>query len=733
MNGVTMKKLIIFFLAILTITTLAQTNSKKLTLEDIWGSQKFFGQSLRMVKWLDGGNKFSYLETDFQKRSTNIAIYDIKNKTKSVLLSSDELKLADSDSKFMIMNYEFSPDENYILFTGLLPARSIKSGGNIYLYNLKTKEFFQVETGEAVMNVKFSPDSKKLGYVKNDNLFVYDISTRTEKQLTFDGNGVIINGHFDWVYEEEFSIIDGWRFSPDGKQIAFWQLDQSPVPEIEIQQFDSLYFNSIKMRYPKAGARNSIVKIGVVDIESGKINWMNIGEEIDIYIPRIYWTTRENELAIVRLNRLQNKLELLLADTKTGNSKVIYTDTDSCWVDVELMDVYFFKDKKHFLISSEKNGYKHFYFYDYSGKLIRQITNGQWEVDRLIEVDEKQNVLYFTSGLGNPLVRNLYLIKLDGKGLKRLTPFEGTSSINSSPNLKYFIVTNSSVKPVTRTFLIDNSGKILDTLIKNENLEKTLSEYNLSTPEFLTITTSDGVVLNAMMIKPANFDPQKKYPVLFYNYSGPGSQIVRNSWGGPQYLWHQMLAQEGYIIFMIDNRGTGGRGKSFKNIVYKNLGHWEVNDLVEAAKYLMTLPYVDAERIGIWGWSYGGYISALTILEGNEYFKCAVSVAPVTHWKFYDTIYTERYMSTPQLNPEGYETSAVTNKADKLKGKLLLIHGTADDNVHFQNTVVLVDELIKANKQFQVMFYPGKDHGISGGKTRLQLFTLITNFIKENL
>lgn len=728
-----MIRLILLLIAILNITTFAQTNSKKFTLEEIWGSPKFFAQSLRMVKWIDGGNKFTYLETDLQKRTTNIMVYDIKSKSKSILISSDELKLAESDAKFTIMNYDFSPDGNYILFTGLLPARSIKSGGNIFLYNLKTKEFFQVETGGSVINVKFSPDSKKLGYVKNDNLFIYDIPTRIEKQLTFDGNGVVINGHFDWVYEEEFSIIDGWRFSPDGKQIAFWQLDQSPVPEIEIQQFDSLYFNSIKMRYPKAGSRNSIVKIGVVDIDNGKINWMNIGDEIDIYIPRIYWTSRENELAIVRMNRLQNKLELLLAHTKTGNSKIIYTDTDSCWVDVELMDIYFFKDKKHFLISSEKSGFKHFYLYDYSGKMIRQITNGQWEVDRLIEVDEKYNLIYFTSGLGNPLIRNLYSIKLDGKALKRLTPFEGTNFINSSPNLKYFIITNSSVKSVSKTFLIDENGKILDTLINNENLEKTLSEYKISTPEFITFTTSDGVVLNAIMIKPVDFDPQKKYPVLFYNYSGPGSQIVRNAWGGTQFLWHQMLAQEGYIIFMVDNRGTGGRGKSFKNFVYKNLGHWEVNDIIEAAKYLMTLPYVDHERIGIWGWSYGGYISALTLLEGNEYFRCAVSVAPVTHWKFYDTIYTERYMSTPELNPEGYEKSAVTNKADKLKGRLLLIHGTADDNVHFQNTVVLVDELIKANKQFQVMFYPGKDHGISGGKTRLQLFTLITSFIKENL
>lgn len=729
-----MKKFLFIFISFaFFVQSFAQTSNKKFTLEEIWGSPKFSTQSLRMVKWIENGNKFTYLETDFQKRITNIMVYDIKSKSKSVLLSSDELKIGDEKSKFTIMNYEFSPDERYILFTGLLPARSIKSGGNIFLYDRKTKEFFEVETKDDVINVKFSPDSKKLGYVKKDNLFVYDISTRTERQLTFDGNGIIINGHFDWVYEEEFSIIDGWQFSSDGNQIAFWQLDQSPVPEIEIQQFDSLYFNSIKMRYPKAGAHNSIVKIGVVHLSNGKITFMDLGKETDIYIPRIYFTQRENELAVIRMNRLQNKLELLLANTQTGTSKVIYTDTDSCWVDVENLDLYFLKDKKHFLITSEKDGFKHIYLYDYTGKLIQQITKGQWEVDRLVEVDEKNQLIYFTSGLGNPLIRNLYSIKFNGKNLNQVTKFDGWSFINFSSNLKNLIVTNSSSVTAPKVYLMDVNGKILETLIDNKNLEVTLSEYSFSKPEFLTFTTSDGVTINAMMIKPPDFDPNKKYPVLFYNYSGPGSQIVRDIWGGAQYLWHQMLAQEGYIIFMIDNRGTGGRGKSFKNIVYKNLGHWEVNDLVEAAKFLQTLPYVDGERIGIWGWSYGGYISALTILEGNAFFKTAVSVAPVTHWKFYDTIYTERYMSTPELNPEGYEKSAVINKADKLNGKLLLIHGTADDNVHFQNTVVLVDELIKANKQFQVMFYPGKDHGIAGGKTRLQLFTLITNFIKENL
>lgn len=729
-----MKRILLIITSIVIFAqTYAQTSLRKFTLEEIWGSPKFLSQSLRMVKWIDGGEKFTFLEVDPQKRTTNIMVYDIKTKTRSIFLSGDELKVNKTDSNFMIRNYDFSPDERYILFTGLLPARSVKSGGNIFIYDRKTKEFFEIETSSNVVNVKFSPDSKQIGYVKNDNLFIYDLSTRSERQLTFDGNGIIINGHFDWVYEEEFSIIDGWTFSPDGKQIAFWQLDQSPVPEIEIQQFDSLYFNSIRMRYPKAGSPNSIVKIGVINLSDNKITFMDIGKETDIYIPRIYFTRSENELAIIRMNRLQNKLELLLANTLDGRTKVILTETDSCWVELEKREIYFLKDKKHFLITSERDNFKHIYLFDLNGRLVRQITKGNWEIDRIAQIDEKNELIYFTSGLGNPLVRYLFRINFNGEKMSKITNVDGTNSVNFSPNLINFILTHSSVKSVPKVYLLDVSGRVLDTLVNNQNLEKTLKEYSLPVPEFLSFTTSDGISINAMIIKPPDFDPNKKYPVLFHNYSGPGSQIVLDLWGGPQYLWHLMMAQEGYIIFMIDNRGTGGRGKSFRNMVYKNLGHWEVYDLIEAAKFLQTLPFVDAQRIGIWGWSYGGYISALTILEGNEYFKTAVAVAPVTHWKFYDTIYTERYMSTPELNPQGYEKSAVINKAEKLKGKFLLIHGTADDNVHFQNTVVLVDELIKANKQFQVMFYPGKDHGIGGGKTRLQLFTLITNFIMQNL
>ncbi|MCX8010439.1 MAG: DPP IV N-terminal domain-containing protein, partial [Ignavibacteria bacterium] len=430
-----------FFILIILFTEVlfAQDGHKKFTIEEIFSSNKFSSKTLRGVRWIEGGNKFTYLEMDTLTKQNNIWVYDLKSKQRKLFLNAEELKINDSSKPFMIMNYEFSPNEKKILFTGLIPARRQVSGGAIYIYDLNKKKFFEIETQGNTKNVKFSNDGNKIGYVKNDNIFVYDLINGKETQLTFDGDGIVLNGHFDWVYEEEFSISDGWQFSPDGKQIAFWRLDQTPVPQIEIQQFDSLYFNSIKMRYPKAGAPNSIVKIGVVDIHSGKTTWMDIGDEIDIYIPRIRWTETPNILSIQRLNRLQNKLELMLADSKTGKSKVIYTDVDSCWIDVEDANLVFLKDKKRFIISSERDGFKHLYLYDMNGNLINQITKGNWEVAGISSVDEKNEQLFFTAGIQNPTQRFLYKINFDGSGFKQITKDNGTSSFNFSPNSKYCI------------------------------------------------------------------------------------------------------------------------------------------------------------------------------------------------------------------------------------------------------------------------------------------------------
>jgi dipeptidyl-peptidase-4 len=725
------KNLFFLFIILLFVTQVTNGQLKKLTIDDVFTNRSFFPKSIMGLQWFDNGNSYSFFKMNPETKSMDIYSHDLKSGEEKVIVTGSELKLKEGDAPFIIRNYEWSPNGRFILFTGMLPARSLKTGGTFYLFDFVDKKFFLLaESEQEQINAQFSPDGNKLGFVRGGNLFIVDILTKVEKQLTFDGNENILNGHFDWVYEEEFSIIKGFEWSPDSKTIAYWRLDQSEVPQIQIQKWDSLYLNSIDMRYPKAGAKNSDVKIGIVSIETGKNVFADPGSETDIYIPRIKFTSDPNILSIQRLNRLQNKLDFLFADVTTGKIKTVFTETDSCWIDIN-DNLKFLKDGKHLIWQSEQDGYNHFYLKDYSGKVINQITKGKWETDNIHFVDEENKLIYYSSNERGTIYSDLYLIKFDGTGKKRLTENAGTHSINFSSGGEYFIDRYSSISLIPSSLLYDKDGKKVRDLALSSMAA--FKEYDLGSSEFVSFTTTDGIELNGMLIKPTDFDPNKKYPVLIYNYSGPGSQIVKDSWQGANLIWHLMLAQKGYLVFMLDNRGTGGRGKEFKNIVYKNLGHWEANDQIEGAMYLASLPFVDAERIGIWGWSYGGYISALTLMKGAEYFKTAISVALVSHWKFYDTIYTERFMSLPSLNPEGYESSAVLTYTNKLKGKLLLVHGTADDNVHFQNAVTLVNKLISENIQFETMYYPEKDHGIYGGKTRLHLYNMMTNFLLNNL
>jgi dipeptidyl-peptidase-4 len=725
------KNIFPFFIILLFITTIANGQLTKLTVDDVFTNRSFAPKSIMGLQWFDNGNSYSFLKMNPETKSMDLYRHDLKSGEEKVIVSGSELKLKEGDAPFVIRNYEWSPNGRFILFTGMLPARSLKSGGTFYLFDFTEKKFFLLaESEQEQINAQFSPDGNKLGFVRGDNLFTVDIFTKEEKQLTFDGNENILNGHFDWVYEEEFGIIKGFEWSPDSKTIAYWRLDQTEVPQIQIQKWDSLYLNSIDMRYPKAGAKNSDVKIGIVSVETGKNVFADLGSETDIYIPRIKFTSNPNMLSIQRLNRLQNKLDFLFADVATGKTTTVFTETDPCWIEIN-DNLKFLKDGKHLIWQSERDGFNHFYLKDYNGKVINQITKGKWETDNIHFVDEQNKLIYYSSNERGTIYSDLYVIKFDGSGKKRLTENAGTHAINFSSGGEYFIDRYSNASLIPSSFLFDKKGeKVRGLAVSTMDGFK---DYDLGTSEFVSFTTTDGVTLNGMLIKPSDFDQTKKYPVLIYNYSGPGSQTVKDSWQGANLLWHMMLAQKGYLVFMLDNRGTGGRGKEFKNIVYKNLGHWEVNDHIEGAKYLAPLPFVDAERIGIWGWSYGGYISALTLMKGAEYFKTAISVAPVTHWKFYDSIYTERFMSLPSLNPEGYETSAVLTYTDKLKGKLLLVHGTADDNVHFQNAVALVNKLIAENIQFETMYYPEKDHGIYGGKTRLHLYNMMTNFLLNNL
>ncbi len=718
----------------------AQQRGKEFTVDDIYASRKFTSERFRSMRWIEGGKAASYLETDTATKVTNIWRYDVADGSTSVLVAGTDLKLPGAEKPIDVENYIFSKDERKVLFTGTLTARRLKTGGDFYLWDRDHEVLKQLtDTRDEQLNVKFSHDGKKIGFVRNENLVVLDLESGFEKQLTFDGGGHVLNGHFDWVYEEEFGIIDGWRWSPDDRRIAFWQLDENRVPEFPIVDFLPLHQELETMRYPKSGDPNSIVRIGVVDAstEGGgrpPVTWLDIGAPADstqdVYIPRMEWTTDPTGLSVQKLNRLQNRLELLLFNVETGALRTLLTESSDTWVEMR-NDLEFLEKSDAFLWTSERDGYRHLYLYDMEGRLIRQLTKGTWEVDNVPGVDEEKGVVYFTAGVTSPLDRDLYSVKLDGTGMKRITTETGVHSINFTPDFSVYRESFSDANTPARTALFRADGSLIRVLADGKI--EALNEYVISPMKFFTFTTTDGVELNGWMIKPPDFDPGKKYPVLMYVYGGPGSQTVRNSWGGSNYFWYQMLAQKGYVIVSVDNRGTGARGVKFKTITYKNLGKWETNDQAEAARYLGGLPYIDASRIGIWGWSYGGYMTLMAMTTAADVFSTGVSVAPVTNWKFYDTIYTERYMQTPELNPDGYEASAPTEHADGLKGKLLEIHGTADDNVHWQNTVTMVSKLEKAGKQFETAFYPGGRHGIASGKTRAQLFTKITNFILEHL
>ncbi|MCU7494907.1 MAG: S9 family peptidase [Ignavibacteria bacterium] len=727
-----MKKLFSFLTLIYFVTFFSYLSAqpKSLTVEDLYSNHAFSGNSLKGLKWFDNGKKFSYV---VNSGSMGITIYehDVLSGEEKPVLPVNDLRLNKDEKPLQLQNYTWSPDSRYILFTGVLPARRTKSGGTFYIYDVKNKKFsILAESDLEQSNARFSPDSRKVGFVRGNNMFIVDIATGREKQLTYDGSETILNGHFDWVYEEEFSIIDGWEWSPDSKSIAFWRLDQSPEPEVELVDYDSLYFNVHKYRYPKPGAKNAIVKIGVVNAESGKTTWMDLGREADIYIPRIRFTADPNVLSVQRLNRLQNHLELLFCNVNTGASRLVLEEkSPDSWIDVQDA-LTFLKDKKRFIWASDRDGFNHLYLYDYSGHQINQITKGSFVVEDVLAVDEDNQSVYYTSNERGRRFMDLYSVSLNGGRGKLLTQQEGDHSVNFSPDAKHFIDRYSNANTLYTTYLCGAAGEKVSTLLQSDM--SSLNDYNISPVEFFTFKASDGTTLDASMIRPRDFDQEKKYPVIVVNYNGPGSKSVSDAWSRDG-LWHQLLAEIGYIIVTMDCRITGGRNSEYKKLAYKNLGYWEVNDLKETAKYLRSLPYVDGERIGIWGWSYGGYSSASAILRAPEYYKAAIAVAPVTSWRFYDDIYTERYMSLPELNEKGYEESAVLNYAENLKGKFLLIHGMADDNVHFQNSVELVNRLIDANKQFRVMYYPGRDHSIYGGMTRIQLYNLMTDFFKNNL
>ncbi len=726
-----MKKLFFIGFSILLVNNLI-AQKKDITLEDIWKTGTFRSNSVYGLVSMKDGIHYSTISND------TIFRYNYEKAAAPEVIAYKSQLLVDGKA-INIDNYQFSADENKILIaseTEHIYRHSTRE--NYYVYDRTAKTLTSVTIGEKQMHACFSPDGGKVGFVRGNNIFYKDLTSGKETQVTTDGKqNNIINGAADWVHEEEFSFSVAYFWSPDSKKIAYYKFDESKVKEFSFNEFNNqLYPTEYKFKYPKAGEDNSIVTIHVYDLTNASDKLMDIGKETNQYIPRVKWTMDANTLSMVRMNRYQNKLDILFANASNGETKIIYSETSDTYIDIHEGEgdyAYFTSDNKNFIIMNEKDGFNHLYLYDISGKLVNQITKGNWDVVSFKGVDEKTKSVFYTASETTPTEKDLYSIQIDGTGKKKISIEKGTHSPEFSSGMKFYINTFSSANTPNSIAIYNAKGKQIRILENNDGLTKKMQEYNLSQKELFMFKTSEGIELNAWMIKPPNFDISKKYPVFLTFYGGPGRNMVNNSFDGGGYFWNQMLAQKGYIVMCVDNRGTMYRGVTFKKCTYKQLGKLEVADQIETAKYLGTLSYVDKSRIGTFGWSFGGYLSSLCITKGADYFKTAIAVAPVTNWRYYDNIYTERFMSLPQENAAGYDDNSPINYVNKLKGKYLLIHGSADDNVHFQNTMEMITALVNANKQFDLFVYPDKNHGISGGNTRLHLYTKMTDFILNNL
>lgn len=703
-----MKRLLIpVFLICCFITVHSQVVNKEITLEDLWLKGVFRADVLDDVFTMKDGEHYCMLHND-----TLINEYEYKTGDSiQTILRASRLIPAGQKDAISIDEYTLSPDETKILIgTGTEKIYRHSTRMDYYIWDIKTEKLTRLSNGAKQRLATFSPDGSKVVFLRENNIFISDLASGNETQVTTDGLvNSIINGSPDWVYEEEFGFTKGFAWSPDGNKLAFYRFDESKVKEFDLVMYDSLYPSIYKYKYPKAGEDNSVVSIHVYDLKTLKTQVMDVGLEKDQYIPRIKWTEDSNVLSIQRMNRLQDQLEILLADATTGVSKNIYTEKNKYYIEIS-DNLTFLKDKKHFVFTNDQDGYSHIYLYNMDGSLVKQLTSGKWEVLEIKGADEKNGLVYFISDEESPIDKALYSVKIDGTAKTKISLKEGTNAVEFSEGYKYFINTWSDANTPSYITINKANGKVLKVLIDNSKIVKATRDYGFTPEEFFPFTTKDSIKLYGWMIKPPDFNAAKKYPVFVYVYGGPGDQTVLNSWGSSNLAWFEMLAQKGYIIVSVDNRGTGGRGEAFKKCTYGQLGKLETIDQVETAKYLGNLAYIDKTRIGIWGWSYGGYMSALCMTKGADYFKMGIAVAPVTNWRYYDNIYTERYMGLPKDNANGYDDNSPVNHVKKLKGKFLLIHGTADDNVHFQNSVMLANALVNANKQFDMQFYPNKNH-----------------------
>lgn len=708
---------------------------KPLTVDRIYSEPSLNGRLTRGIAWTPDSKQISFFESNATGKAgrTELWSVDVASGQRRVNLSAEKLESvlpADAEQSTQATGlgrhapaeYQWAPGGSALLFQGAT---------SLAWFDLKTQTSRGLVSGkERIADPKISPDGKYVSFVRNHNLWLVSVADGKERAFTEGGTEEVRKGELDWVYPEELEITTAYWWAPDSSAIAYFQMDESKVAKYPLMDFSSPTGEAEEERYPPAGGGNPIVRVFVAPVGGGDAHAMDTGENSDIYMARVNWLADSKHIAIQRLNRPQTVLDLLICDAATGAARTALNETDQYWINVS-NDLRFLRDGKRFLWSSERSGYRHLYLYDLEGKQLAQITKGDWEVSAVDAVDEGKGLVYFTGTAKSPLERHLYRVSLDGSAISRITIHNGTHGVKMAPDASAFVDTYSDVTTTPRQDVARADGSLLRVI--NENKVAELADYHLSSPQFLSVKAHDGMALNAVMIKPPDFDESKKYPVLVFTYGGPHAQVVLNAWGGNTALWNQSMAQKGYIIFSLDNRGSAGRGHVFEEPIHYNLGAMELADQREGVTYLKSLPFVDADRIGIWGWSYGGTMTLNAMFSAGGQFKAGFAGGPVTDWHFYDSIYTERYLGLLPQNENGYRASSPVDRAENLKGKLLIAHGTGDDNVHFANTLSLINELIAHGKYVEVMPLPGRGHGASDPAARKVIFNRVTQFFLDNL
>jgi dipeptidyl-peptidase-4 len=715
--------------------TVAAAQPGELTVDRIYGQPSLSGHLTRGLTWSPDGKKLSFFETKSMGREAAIELWtmDPSSGERSLLIPAEKLEQvlplpparqsqATGAGRRVPSQYQWAPSGDALLFIGT---------ESLAWFDLKTQASRVLVSGkDELSDVKISPDGKFVSFLRDHNIWLAGVADGKERPLTKDGSEQLRKGELDWVYPEELDIYSAYWWAPDSSAIAYLEMDERKVTRFPLIDFASYTGEAEMQRYPVAGGANPVVRVLVSSVNGGEPRAMDTGADQDIYLPRVNWLPDSRHLAIQRLNRDQNILDLILADTATGHTSTLLTEKDPCWINIT-DDLHFLKDSKRFLWSSERSGYRHLYLYGLDGKQLAQLTKGDWEVSHVQALDEAKGVVYFTAKEKSPTEEHLYRVSLDGSDFARITKQDGTHGVQLSPRADFFLDTYSKAGTPPRQDLYRTDGNHAATI--NDNKVPELAEFHLSPVQFFTIKSRDGIALNCFLIQPLNFDASKKYPVIVFTYGGPHAQVVTDAWGGTGFLWHEMMAQKGYAIFALDNRGSVGRGHVFETPIHHRFGAQELSDQRDGVAWLQQQPWVDPTRIGIHGWSYGGHMTLHAMFEAADLFKAGFAGGPVTDWHYYDSIYTERYVGLPQNNPDGYKQCSPATHSAGLKGKLLIVHGTGDDNVHYSNTLDLINDLISHGKYVEVFAVPGRGHGVSDPPARKLVWTRVTQFFLDNL